>query len=201
MLGPSANSPPCGSRCRRRRGCRTRCRPLLSAVLRRPSSSVLLLMLLLVLLFSTLPLVFLVMFLSSVFRAWSVMPLEELSFVSHSYQVRFPVDWSLAAFCYLVTFLVWFADLSHAFSFLSPHCAPLARQVHRPASGQRTLSLQVVLCHIVSFAGLTGLSSRVSDPNVGSPAVCVPGIHEVCPPSRDNFDLHESVRPQRAAMA
>jgi len=157
MLGPSANSPPCGSRCRRR-GCRTRCRPLLSrnAVLRRPSSYVLLLMLLLVLLFSTLPLVFLVMFLSSVFRAWSVMPLEELSFVSHSYQVRFPVDWSLAAFCYLVTFLVWFVDLSHAVSLLSLPCAALARPVHRPASGWGILSLQVVLCHFVSFAGLPG---------------------------------------------
>jgi len=136
MLGPSANSPPCGSRCRRR-GCRTRCRPLLSAVLRRPSSSVLLLMLLLVMLFSTLPLVFLVMFLSSVSS-------ESDTFCrlknSPSSRVRFRSDFlwtgpSPSAITYAshVTFLVWFAVLSHAVSILSP--ATLARPVHRPASG------------------------------------------------------------------
>jgi len=211
MLGPSANSPPCrsansppcGSRCRRR-GCRTRCRPLLSAVLRRPSSSVLLLMLLLVMLFSTLPLVFLAMFLSSVFSEPGLFCRLKNS---PSSRVRFRSDFlwtgpspSAITNASHVTFLVWFAVLSHAVSILSP--ATLARPVHRPASGLvHTLAPSgPVSCCLVRGSPRPHFESSVSDRAV-SPAVCVPGIHEVCPPSRDNFDLHESVRPQRAAMA
>jgi len=80
---------------------------------------------------------------------------------SPSSRVRFRSDslWtgpSPSAITYAshVTFLVWFAVLCHAVSLLSLPCAALARPVHRPASGWCTLSLQVVLCHVVLFAGL-----------------------------------------------